>query len=297
MAGRGRIGNGQTRLEAAQVRFNRLAFGADGGAKRLRLDRQCLQPRQDTEHDDIERAPAVGSDRRQVGQHQALGEALQGAAQLVFACTAIGHGNFLVRRIDAAVGGDNERTGGRDESRLHHAGSLEQLGCQQNVDLAGRRIEPQDRHRRPGGPHHLDVVGGGARALRHTGDRGAAYDQPAGGSGLADPARQHTAAFAPERGDQQADGLRLGHRHHSAGTSAGAAGVIAAVRPPSRRIRARDMLHAQAIPGARVLDDVDLRERGAELRRVRDLAAQAASHAVVVDVGDRDRCAADPRWA
>ena len=43
----------------------------------------------------------------------------------------------------------------------------------------------------------------------------------------------------------------------------------------------------QPVPARRIADDVDLRKRGAELRRVRDLPAQAAADAVVVDVGDR----------
>ena len=167
----------QPRLETAQVRFNRLAFSADGGAERIRLDRQCLQPGQDTEDDDIQGAPAIRGGRSQIGQHQALGEALQGVAQLVFAGTAIGHGDFLVRRIDPAIGGDNERTGRRDETRMDHARGLEQLGCQQDVDLAGRRIEPQDGYRGTGGAHRLDVVGRGPGALRHTRNRGAAHDQ------------------------------------------------------------------------------------------------------------------------
>ena len=42
----------------------------------------------------------------------------------------------------------------------------------------------------------------------------------------------------------------------------------------------------QAIPRRRVLDDVDLRERRAQLGRVRHLPAQPAADAVVVDVGD-----------
>src|SRR5262245_11862201 len=44
---------------------------------------------------------------------------------------------------------------------------------------------------------------------------------------------------------------------------------------------------AQPVPPARILDYVDLRERGAQLRRMRDLTAQTAADAVVVDVRHR----------
>src|SRR6476661_7640753 len=74
-----------------------------------------------------------------------------------------------------------------------------------------------------------------------------------------------------------ASGMRSLRRHESG------CRLPAAAEEAHERCRCPPL---QPVPAARVLDDVDLREGGTELGRVRDLAAQPTAHAVVVDVGD-----------
>ena len=52
----------------------------------------------------------------------------------------------------------------------------------------------------------LDVIGGRASALRHAGDRGRLHGEAAVGGGVHDPVRQHPAALAAERGDEEGEG-------------------------------------------------------------------------------------------
>jgi len=65
----------------------------------------------------------------------------------------------------------------------------------------GARAELRDLRR-----IDLDVIGGGAGALRHAGNRGALHRIVACRGGGDDPVGEHAAAFAAESGDQDRDG-------------------------------------------------------------------------------------------
>ena len=173
------------------------------------------------------------------------------------------------------------RAVGRDEAGLDGARRLQQLARHHQVDLAGRRVERQ----------HGPRAGAAWRAPRRARSRGSRWWRrcAARRPGWRCPARNGrwrslpcaaTTTSTPPPSPPSAAistlmGLRLGHRAHSAGTQrrarAGAPRRRAGGSAPSDSARRR---RSQQLG---LLDDVDLRERRAQLRGVRHLAAQRRS--------------------
>ena len=104
---------------------------------------------------------------------------------------------------------------GRDEAVCHRAAGFEQFARHRDVDVAdaGRERQHRPLAAELAGVHreNLDVIGGGAGALRDAGDRRALHRKTGLGRRRHDPVGQHAAAFAAERGDQQGDGACTGH--------------------------------------------------------------------------------------
>ena len=167
---------------------------------------------------------------------------------------------------------------------------------------------------------NLQVVGGGSGALCDTGHRCCLHPPAVRRGGIHEPVREHASAFTPQRRDQNRPGsvgrlLRTVLRiRDAAGNQGGNDGdTVCRVGRSGRRSGARASYgvwnrrshecaasaprkradhpapHAvkESIPGGRVVHHFGSEERRAQHRRVRDLAAQAAPHAVVVDVCDR----------
>ena len=122
---------------------------------------------------------------------------------------AVAHRDLLAVGQRARRRRDHRRPPAIDIAGLRRAHRLEQLRRDQQVDAPGHRREVQDRppaaERRGRLRMDLDVIGRRAGALCDPGDR-RALDRVAGVQrGLDQPLRQHAAAFAAERRDQDRD--------------------------------------------------------------------------------------------
>ena len=116
---------------------------------------------------------------------------------------------LLGDRIHAVRRCDERGAVGRDEPALHRAAGFHQLGSEHHVDVAGQRHQREHRlaavalgH---GAREQLDVVDGGAGALRHAGHRRGLREVPVGLAEVDDPVGQHAAALAPHRQDGDLD--------------------------------------------------------------------------------------------
>src|SRR5262249_22456972 len=97
----------------------------------------------------------------------------------------------------------------RSVVRLERATRLEQLGGHDDVNVSRHGIEREDRLRGPSRERlrvYLEVVGGGARALGDSRNRGGLDWEPRVLGRTDDPLGQHTAALPSQRRDQNGDG-------------------------------------------------------------------------------------------
>ena len=133
---------------------------------------------------------------------------------------------------------------------------------------------------------HLQVVDGGAGALGHAGHRGGLRDEAVVLGQVHQPVGQHAAALAAHGEQRDGDGARVAH--------AASPSSRRSMRACSQPITARAHPLLEAVPAGRVVDDLGAVERGAQHRRMRHLAAQAAADAAVQHGGHRVARAADP---
>ncbi len=195
---------------------------------------------------------------RQVEQHRAARQGARGGQDAARVEAAVGHRRLLDHGIDAMGGGGEEGAVGRDEAVLERAPGLDHLRGEHDIDAAGAGIKREQRpppaQRRVGLGKDLDVIGGGAGALRHARDRGRLHRQVGAHRRIDQPVGEHAAAFAAQGGDED----RGRARAHGIALAAGAARRCSqAMTAPRRR-------SSQRSQGVGVLDDVGAVERRAQ---------------------------------
>ena len=209
--------------EAAQIAVHRLAVLADGGFQLLRLNRQASAAGDGAQHHRVDDRAALLGQRLHVEQQCRARVLLDRVDQPVLVEAAVAHGDLFVHGIEAAERADQHRAIRRDEAVRHRAAGFQQFARHRDVDVADAGGERQHRplaaqvtrkNRKD-----LDVISGGAGALRDAGDRGALHRISGLFGGADDPVGQHAAAFAAERGDQQGDRAWRAHAETFASVS------------------------------------------------------------------------------
>jgi hypothetical protein len=204
-----------------------VAAAMDRGLERGALHRQRLGARQRAEQHGRDHAVGRFRKLRHVAMDDPLGRGLAAFEQCRRIDASVGQRGLLGHCIDA-IGRDDE--GGfvrRDQSALHGAAGLHQLGRNHNIDVPGHRREAQ--HRRAGVRlgaglgKQLDVVVRRAGALGHAWHRGHLCDIARVLCGIDDPFGQHAAAFAAHGEDGDGDRALFGRGRH--------------VRPPQACVR------------------------------------------------------------
>ena len=213
--------------EAAQAGVGTLAALAAGAD--LRLEHVASERQQPAAGDGPQQHRADHRARllRHARQVQQLGRtrvALQRGHQRRGVDAAVGLLHLLGHRQRTRGRADDQRALGRAHAVADLAHGLQQLRRHQQVDGAGHRVQAE--HRAPVAQlllplrEDLDVVRGGAGALRHAGDRRALRRVAGAHGGAVQPLGEHAAAFAAERADQDGDGL-LRHVNPASGRSLG----------------------------------------------------------------------------
>ena len=180
----------QAGLEATQVRINRLAFGADGGAERIRLDRQCLAAPPST--------PSMTTlNGLRLRRRPPPGRSAPGAWRSAQGCRAAGlrlHGRRPWR-----LSRPSHRRGDRRRQRAYgpgvtnpawtmRAASSNSVASRMST-WPGAGLSPRIGTGRTGGTAPSRCSRWWPGALRHTGDRGATDDRPlAAAASLIQPA-------------------------------------------------------------------------------------------------------------
>ena len=215
----------ETRAEAAQICLDRLAVLADRGLEQLRRYRQDPRAGDRAEHDRIDHRAALRRQSLHVEQPALLGLALDRMHQMRAVEAPVAHRHLLLHHEETMGRGDDEGAIRGDKAGADGAARLQELAGEQQVDVADAGM--QREHRPPaaelGGRDRqdLDVIGGGAGALRDAGNRRALRRQPVPRRRGNHPAGEHAAALAAERGNEQMDRPRA---HPPA----------SAMRPPSQ---------------------------------------------------------------
>ena len=206
--------------EGGEVGLDRDAGLADRRLELRARDRQRGRRRRDAEQHGVERQIARRGAARQIEQQRAAGEGARGCEDAAHVEPAIGHRLLLGDRIDAMGRGGEDGAVGRDEAVLERTAGLEHFGRQHQIDAARARIKRHQRlapaQRGISDGEDLDIISGGAGALRHAGDRGRLDRQIGAHRRIDDPVGEHAAALAAERGDQDRDRL-LAHGPAAAG--------------------------------------------------------------------------------
>ncbi|MCZ7660576.1 MAG: hypothetical protein M5U07_23370 [Xanthobacteraceae bacterium] len=215
--------------EAGEIGLGGLALGADRLLEHGRGNGQTAGSRDGAEHHGIDHGAARARGLLHVEQQASLGVRLDRPDEAGRIGAAVAHRGLLGHGVEARRGGDDEGAVARDEAAGDPAAGLEQLARGEEIDVADARGERQHRAAAAelggGHRHDLDVVRGRAGALGDARNRGRLHGQAEPFGRGHDPAREHAAALAAERGDQQRDRARRAH----AATS----------RPPSRPMTRR----------------------------------------------------------
>ena len=108
----------------------------------------------------------------------------------------------------------DERGALRADKPTHHgAPGLHELGREHDIDIARRRH--QGENWRPAAiGHHLDIIDGGAGALRHARHRGRLRVPAIFLGEMHDPVRHHAATLPADRQDRELDDLALARQLH-----------------------------------------------------------------------------------
>ena len=211
-AGAGQLGAGAQGLQAG---LRALAAALDYLLEGLLVEGQHVAAGQRAKQAGRDHAAVVHRQRLHVVGHHAarrLAHQVQHAGAVGGAVA--GH-HFFLHGVGAVRAGDDGGAVGRDQAARHGAAGLHQLGGDQDVHLAGDGHLRQHRGLAGRGLDQLDVVDGGAGALRHAGHRGGLRG-PAGVFGQGgDPVFQHAAALAAQGHDGDGDHARLHGRTSS----------------------------------------------------------------------------------
>ncbi len=194
----------QARLHADAAAFHR-------GLELRAAEGQHARARQRAEQHGADHAARLLRRLRHVEADEAPGRLLRMLDQLRAVDAAVAHRRLLGNRIDAVRRCDERRAVLRHQPSLHRAAGFHQLGGQHDVDVARQRHQRQHRLAAIGLRTccrvELDVVDGGAGALRHAGHRGGLGDVAVVLAEVDDPVGQHAAAFAAHGEDRDLDGL------------------------------------------------------------------------------------------
>ena len=178
--------------------------------------------------------------------------------------------------------------------RCNRPASLGELGRDDAIDVTGDGHQRHDRlaagRIRRRSRKELEVVDRGSGSLRDPGDGGRLHDVAAGLGDLDQPVREYPAPLPSEGGDRQLD-RSLGHDARRRLQRQAQPPALAAPLQPADERRAHPV--EEAIPRPGVVDELGAVERRTQHRSIRHFAAHPAADAAVVDVRDRDRCAAD----
>jgi hypothetical protein len=202
--------------EAAQARLGTAPAAPDRLLAVAALERQAARSRHGAEQYRVDHSAVVLRQLAHVEQHRALRHLPRCVDDARAVKAAVRHLHLLDGGVDAVDAGDERGAPGRDETVLHRAPGLDQLGGDHHVDVAGARRQREHRLaaaqlvvlRRV----DLEVVGGGAGALRDAGNRGALRRVASPGGGIHQPVGHDAAALAAEGGDQDRD-RPLGQTH------------------------------------------------------------------------------------
>jgi hypothetical protein len=199
--------------KAAQAGLHALARGADGVLEHAAGDRQHAAGGHRAQQHRADHGAGLARQRVEVQQLGRARVALQHGHQRGAVEPAVAHGCIFSATVSAravelmtsvrsrlamplptwrAVSSSSD-----DSSRSISPGT----GFRLNTGRRGRRAPRRLRV-------DLDVVGGGAGALRHAGDRGRLRRVAGAHGGQVQPFGEHAAAFAAERADEDGDGGR-----------------------------------------------------------------------------------------
>ena len=193
----------EAEVEAGEIGLHRDSLGLDGLAERRLGDGDDARSRQRTEQNGVGLGTVLARQDQRVEGDEAMGGGLGRALQGFLGIDRAARGDLLVDRQQPMRGRDHRRARGRDEAELDHAPDFHELRRHQHVERPRHRVEREGRLLGAALRVELDIVRGGARALRHAGDRGAVGGKAVEQRGVHDPLREHAAPLPAHRGDQQ----------------------------------------------------------------------------------------------
>ena len=208
-------------IEAAPARFGTASAARHHVLVVLAGERQQATGRDRAQHHGAHDRAGLAGQRIEV-EHVVLATVLaQQLQQRVRFDATVAERHALGRGQGARTRGNHQRALRIDQAQRDQSRGLQQFGTHQRVERARHRHEAEHRPASAGRclrlRAELEVVGGRAGALRHAGDR-RALRRMAGTDGHVDqPLRQHAAALAAQRANQQGERAARVHRH--AGTS------------------------------------------------------------------------------
>jgi hypothetical protein len=208
--------------KAPEVGLDGLAVGADRGFEARDRDRQPRTARDDAEHDRVDHGARLLRQRIHVEEEMLLCMVLHRLDQAWAVVAAVAHRHPLDHQVAAGGRGDHQRAVGRDEARRDGAAGFHKLARHHDINIADPRRERQHRaiaaELAPRRGNDLDVIGGGAGALRHSRNRGRLHGKAQLRRRRDDPVRKHAAPLAAERGDEDGErpGRQAGHARASA---------------------------------------------------------------------------------
>ena len=206
--------------ETLQVGVHGLAVRADCAFERRRGNRQPPAAGDEPEHDRVDHGAALLGQRFHVEEETGLRMLLDRLDEPCAVVAPVGHRHSLDHQIGTGGRCDHQRAVRRDETAGDGAARFHELARQHDIDVAnaGRQRQHRPRGKLPRRHRNdLDVIGRGAGALSNAGNRRRLHGEAELRGGGDDPVREHAAALAAERGDEDGDrpGLRTVHRDRS----------------------------------------------------------------------------------
>ena len=203
----------QTGIEPGEIGVDRLALGADARPEGFFGNRHRAAPGDRAQQHGADMGAGLARGVFHVEQDLRFRPVARRLDELLAVGAAVAHLHFLGGREYPVGRGDQQRAVRGDVAGLYLAAGFQQFGRCEDIDLARRRAEREDRfaiaERVPGLGPDFDVIGSRPGTLCDARNRRRLHRQVAFAGGIDDPARQHAAALAAERRDQQGD--RRGH--------------------------------------------------------------------------------------
>ena len=212
------FGDGVAGAETGEIGADGFALFLDRRDEFLLIDLQDAGRGNRAQHDGIDHRLGAACGFGGVEQDGVLGPGLDNIFQLGRIEPPVAHDDLFVRRIDAVRRGNQRGACLGDEARRDGARGLGQFGRHHQIDFPRRRHQREDRAFVPRLRHlgqNFDIIGRGARALRHTRHGGRLHGIIQPPAGADDPIHQHAAAFAAHGGDQQLNRANVAHDPNS----------------------------------------------------------------------------------